>query len=428
MRPKSAEGNGKPVTLSQPQLTVQEQRQRALEELERVLLSPAFRASKQCQKFLRYVVEQSLDGREDLLHERTIGVEVFGRDPAYDTGEDPIVRVRANEIRKRLAQYYVESGSEREVRFELSSGSYLIGFRWAAEKGKPEEAAVKKGPERKLSLSLRLLAGITGVAVVVLGASLWLSRSSSTPGLDEFWAPVLRSSKPVFICSGHPVVYFLSRRIHERFQSSHAIDPQAGPYVIKLEPDEAVQGRDIVPVRDQYVGVGDARTAAQLSALFATMQKPHQIRFGNDISFADLRNAPAVLIGAFSNRWTMQMTDELRFVFEVRAGVKGVRDRFVRDKKWELPNIAADGRTPEDYAIVSRVFDSKTGELLISAAGITQYGTQAAGEFLTDTTRIEEAVRSAPSDWPKRNMQVLLHTKVVGQTPGPPGVVAAHFW
>ena len=73
--------------------------------LERVLSSPAFRNSKQCQKFLRYVVEHSHAGNDELLKERCIGIEVFGRDPDYDTAADPVVRVRATEVRKRLSQY-----------------------------------------------------------------------------------------------------------------------------------------------------------------------------------------------------------------------------------------------------------------------------------------------------------------------------------
>jgi len=72
--------------------------------LDHILASPAFRNSKQCQKFLRYVVEHSQAGAEEMLKERTIGVEVFGREPDYETGDDPCVRVRATEVRKRLAR------------------------------------------------------------------------------------------------------------------------------------------------------------------------------------------------------------------------------------------------------------------------------------------------------------------------------------
>ena len=76
-----------------------EQSAKVHETLERVLASHAFRKSEQCQKFLRYVVEHSDSSRDDLLKERIIGVEVFGRQTDYDTADDPAVRVRAAEVR-----------------------------------------------------------------------------------------------------------------------------------------------------------------------------------------------------------------------------------------------------------------------------------------------------------------------------------------
>jgi hypothetical protein len=78
-------------------------------ELERILTSPGFRTSKRSQEFLRYIVDTALDGRYDDLKEQVIGYQVFQRCPDYDTGEHSIVRVKANELRKRLAQFYAES-------------------------------------------------------------------------------------------------------------------------------------------------------------------------------------------------------------------------------------------------------------------------------------------------------------------------------
>ena len=75
-------------------------------QLERMLASPLFRNSKRYPGFLRFVVEHSLTGERDTLKERVLGVRVFGREPDYDTNDDPVVRVTAGEVRKRIAQYY----------------------------------------------------------------------------------------------------------------------------------------------------------------------------------------------------------------------------------------------------------------------------------------------------------------------------------
>ena len=57
-----------------------------------------------------------------------------------------------------------------------------------------------------------------------------------------------------------------------------------------------------------------------------------------------------------------------------------------------------------------------------------QYGTRAAGEFLTSPHSIAALAASEPRDWSKKNLQVLLHTKIVADTPGPPRIVAKYFW
>ena len=103
-------------------------------ELERVLGSPLFRASRRCQILLRRIIEQTLAGDVDSLKERALGVEVFGRPADYDTSQDPVVRASAAEIRKKLAQYYQEAGHETEIRIELPSGSYLAEFHFIDEK------------------------------------------------------------------------------------------------------------------------------------------------------------------------------------------------------------------------------------------------------------------------------------------------------
>src|ERR1035437_1972548 len=75
-------------------------------QLERMLNNPHFRHSQRFPSFLRFVESHTLAGQTDPLKERTIGSEVFGKDPDYDTASYPIVRVTAAEIRKRIAQYY----------------------------------------------------------------------------------------------------------------------------------------------------------------------------------------------------------------------------------------------------------------------------------------------------------------------------------
>src|SRR5579885_3511336 len=99
------------------------------EQMERLLANPLFRNSRRYPSLFRYVVEKTLEGQSDQLKERTLGIEVFGRDPDYDTNVDPVVRATAGEIRKRIAQYYHEPGHDTEIRIDFPPGSYVPEFR-----------------------------------------------------------------------------------------------------------------------------------------------------------------------------------------------------------------------------------------------------------------------------------------------------------
>jgi adenylate cyclase len=94
--------------------------------LERVLASRCFEQAARSSKFLRFVVEQTLAGQGDRLKGYTIAIEVFGRPPDFDAQSDPLVRVEAGRLRRRLTEYYADEGREDPVRIELPRGGYIV--------------------------------------------------------------------------------------------------------------------------------------------------------------------------------------------------------------------------------------------------------------------------------------------------------------
>jgi hypothetical protein len=121
--------------------------------LRRALQGHSFRSSAQCQSLLRYIVEHSLAHQDEMLRERIIGIKVFGRAPDYDSGNDPIVRARAAEVRKRLAQHYMQGeGADEKIRIEIPSGSYRAVF-LARESSESSEARRETGPSHDLPVS-----------------------------------------------------------------------------------------------------------------------------------------------------------------------------------------------------------------------------------------------------------------------------------
>jgi hypothetical protein len=95
---------------------------------------------------------------------------------------------------------------------------------------------------------------------------------------------------------------------------------------------------------------------------------------------------------------------------------------------WSLPGLRPDWQTPEDYAIVSRFRSPQTGQPIIIVAGLTNSGTQVAGEFMTSSELLRDALKQAPKGWESGNFQFVLHTKLIGRTPERPTVVASYFW
>lgn len=396
------------------------------EHLHEILASEAFRGSKRSSDFLHFVVEKTLAGQAEDLKERTIGVQVYGRPEDYDTADDPVVRVRANEVRKRLAQYYMQSGNRPfPVRIELPAGHYVPQFHFDVAGTGERETAPAAAASRKWRPAAVL-------AVAALAATaLWLtSRPDARPGiLEQFWGPALRGPEAVLICLAHPVVYMLSPEVHREYldKLAGAGREPTGPYIVQLDRG-VLPARDVIPVPDQYVGVGDAYSAALLTGLFTRLGKASRLRIGSDTSFSDLRNYPAVLLGANSNRWTMTLTQELPFVFRRGFGAFYIQETAAPQRVWKLTALRPDGKTPEDFALVSRLVESHSGRMVVAGGGITQYGTQAVGEFLTSPKYLSQLLASAPPHWEKRNLQCVVHTRITDNTPGPPRVVAVRFW
>ena len=84
-------------------------------QLERVLGSPGFARNERLSRFLRFVVEEHLAGKDDELKESVIAVEVFGRSPGFDSRLDPVVRTEAVRLRARLKDYYLDPLGGHEV-------------------------------------------------------------------------------------------------------------------------------------------------------------------------------------------------------------------------------------------------------------------------------------------------------------------------
>ena len=398
-----------------------EQAERVFSELERVLTSTLFRGSKRCQNLLRRIVELSVAGEIDSLKERALGAEVFHRPADYDTSEDPVVRAAAAEIRKKLAQYYQEAGRESDLRIELPPGCYLADFHFDVQKPAVPVLVPQPKPRRRRTLWIALAAVCLAIVVGGLAAVQW--RRSE---LDELWGPVLKTPGTVLVCVGLQAAYNL--------RSAKAQDEVQGIIPQPSDPARAhrtIREEDLSLQPNRYVALDDALCLVRITSLLESYRKLYRIRAQRSTSFADLRDTPSVLIGAFDNPWTLRTADQLRFTFhkDSEHDIGMVYDRqHPENAEWKITNYWPNWEMPVDYAIVTRMMDTASDRPVVIAAGLTQYGTLGAGEFVTNRDYFSEAARRLPKGWQKRNLQIVLSVPVVNHISGRPRILATHVW
>lgn len=372
------------------------QRKLVLDQLDRLLSDSLFKNSKRYPTLLRYVVEETLENRADLLKERSVGVAVFGRDADYDTNLDPVVRVTAGEIRKRIARYYSQPAHLEELRIELAAGSYVPEFRFP-----PEPAAIREvpppvaPPRRRLSLRSApvYLAGACALAGIVALAA-WLRPWAPRTPLDDLWAPILDSPNAVLMCVGQ----------------TQFIPP----------------GQNVTVA---YMAEPDVEMLSNLVGFLGARGKPFAVRGETGTNLADLRRGPAVLIGAFNNEWTVRLLSGLRFSFQRDHSIRFIQDRQNASlRAWASDESKPYASIDRDFGLISRVLDPRTDRIVLVAAGLRRYGTAAAGEFLTDPKYMRAAAAQAPADWQHRNFQIVVATNVINGNSAPPRLVTMYFW
>jgi len=395
------------------------------EQLRRLLANPFFSHSKRFPTFLRFVVEHTLAGDSENIKERTLGIEIFGRDAEYDTASDPIVRVTAAEIRKRLAQYYQDPAHDTELRIALPSGSYIPQFQWprggqdpvlkemvlaaaddiAISETQPAPSVLKVS--RHSSFMLLLACGIAA-AVSVGSVLLWQAMHRSAQ--DFFWRPVLAAGDPVLLCIADQLQYS-SISLRDATQPTHQV---------------------VLNDKLTAIVVDDVYATVKVAGVLQSSRKQYSLKGEGATNLEDLRNGPTVFIGAFDNAWTLRMTNPLRYHFSNDAGMTKlsiIDSQAPAQTQWVLDrSVQMATNNYRDYAIVARFTDSNTGKLAVVVAGIGRGGTIAAGEFLTDAGDLAQLRRAAQAAGDKKNMEVVLSTQIIDGEPGSPKLEAAYFW
>ncbi len=385
----------------------EQERLRILSHLEELMESPAFSGSSRRQAFLRYVVEESLAGRGHAIKERNLAVDVFERNNDFDAQSVSIVRVTGGEVRKRLAQAYA-SGLDRGLRIELPLGSYQPVFHFASVDSAPSIMPVAELPLVKPAINARkhrkwalgMIAAVAAAGILVVGV-LMIRSASVAPAADRFWQPFLEPGTPVLI-------------------SLVSLTVPAGP-------QSPLRSGDVqVPREISYVGTGGALGAARFAEQLALRHQKFELKFGKDVAFADLKHAPAILLGP--SHLIPELARTLRFRIEIGERRSAIIDSQGSGREWGVPRSTWSATPAEGYSLVTRWLKSESGHPILTVAGLDPRDTQAGVEFLTNEKAFETFSESMPADWPRRSFQIVLHNSIHGNSPGSLSVVAWYAW
>lgn len=446
-----------------------------------IVRGKAFKGSLRSAQFLEYIVHQAIAGNFESLKERLIGVELFGRDPSYDTGQDAIVRVTANDVRKRLRQHYKLNGLASDIHIGIPSGSYIPEIVWDHANGTDSSDALgedqdfevmiadaagvhqysaasgsadamesaatspafigsetihSEGSSKRRWLSPVSLLSVTNLVLVGILVFGFRWQHSSHTGVPEApglpWAAFFNSQHPLHLITSDPdisVIQNLDRtRIsvsdyanHNYISSHSALTPELREICLKL-----LSGNKASTV--------DATIVANVSALAQKSSRTIYVQGARTVQFSTLRTDDNfIFLGSSrSDPWLSLFNDQLDFQFSAKKDLEGDIIRNLHPQRNELSEYVPTVKglaSGQSYAILAFVQNpDHEGQVLI-LAGVSAEGTEAAGEFATDIPQLSGALQRCGIDphGPLRHFEFLLGVNLMAGSSSRFDVVACHI-
>jgi hypothetical protein len=408
-------------------------------QLREVLESPPFHGSRRCQQFLRHIVEKAIDGRQEDLKERTLGVELFGRSPSYDTGEDAIVRVTASDVRRRLHLFY--AGNKFSICIEVPSGAYAPEFHKTSEPvgsttvlpeplTVPAPAVVEVQPARGLFRRRKTYAA-AAAGVLVLFLCVWLVKKQIWPSPADIlpWSDLFRHGRTVQLVLADPDLSTIESLLGYQISLAEYANRQ---YVGQqpLQPDLQ---RALLGLRGADVPIVDVGIALDISSLARASAAHLSVQPARSLQLRDIKtDDDYIFLGSpRSNPWTTLFQDQMEFDFVCDEGLHGevIRNKHPRNGELTIyaPTTEALG-TGQAFAVVAFVGNpSQAGHVLL-LAGTNAEGTEVAGKVATNPELLSRTLRKCginPSGPPVR-FELLLRVHTMAGSPNTFDVLTCH--
>jgi hypothetical protein len=424
------------------------------QHLEEVLASAAFRGSHRSAQFLKHIVEQSIAGSFESLKERSIGIELFGRPPSYDTGEDAIVRVTASDVRKRLLQHYGTRGNTSVARLVLPLGSYVPELRrdfhglenLAVGASEPvvkiasqkavASAQIVPLPQPNTKPHRALQWAAFGILLVGLNVSVWglFWRHSLAKGTESVailpWSTLFHNAGSIKVVTSDPNIEKIERLSGEPISLSDYANQRYIPNPGALSPEIVRFCKDFL--RGDLAPAVDTGVVARIAALAQTGSSKIEVQGARDIRLSQVYTEDNfIFLGSpRSNRWASLFNNQLDFRFELNAGQEIIRNVHPRSNEKSVYVPTAGGyATGQSFATISFLPNPGQNGHILLLAGANGEGTTAAGELITNQQRLSTELQNCgirPTG-PVKYFQLLLGLNTMAGSPSDVKVIACHI-
>jgi hypothetical protein len=424
--------------------------------MDRLLSNKRFANAPMKRRFLQLIYKAYLDGRADELNEYMIGCEVFGRNNSYNPALDPIVRVGAHELRKKLENYYKNEGKNDEILLDIPVGSYIPVFTRQVRppetadplkadplEADPPEPIPFAGSSKLRPLLYRVGAVFLILIVVILTYFNWelrkqVKKEARPERMAEVysgvWGGLFKEASPALLVLSNPPVY--------RFGKT--ANPLLGPYTdlttAQSKVMEEIFMRERLVVRnwspprlmlsyDEHTSIGETIGLFHIATLFNKMGKNVVLKQSRTVSAEEFKNHDAILLGSgWVNEWLESVPVRKCFTYGAGAAIINHNLPPGQKQKYEARYDEETGRLIEDYAVITVKPGISERKTVIVVSGMHSAGTQAAAEYITDEQYLADLNRRLLelSDSFPRYFQVLLRVSVDNGTPTNISVVKVH--
>jgi hypothetical protein len=363
-----------------------------ISEVDRIVNSDILRGSESLCHLLEYLTNHSVDEQGGSVKEYQIATEVFGRPADFDPRLDSTVRVQTSRLRAKLAEYYAGPGAQDAVIVEIPRGAYSV-----AVHARPVPAETIPQPDvRPVEAKPAVLQGRYKIAMALLSiaccgllaSSVYMARNRPVPSAEA------RPEIPAPLKALWHVFFDAPERTWVVFSNAEFVGrPETGLRYLDPLKDK---GHAIF---DHYTGIGEVMAIHELDQLFTQFRHGIVVKRGRLLAMDDVMNNDLIFVGSPSENLTLRDLPAMQeFQFRrldsgPRKGDLGIAN--LHPGPGEPPSYVASAGLPltEDYALIGFMPGPTRQHWVMTLAGISTIGTQAAVEYVCSKTSVEQLLK-----------------------------------